>query len=155
MGVGGGLVNWKFRGHGVVVEDVDQTADYYDFLGLAEVRPEVIFDSSSIADCRIYGNTPAATVKARTRTARIGSAEIEFIQPLEGEAIYRESLDRKGEGIIDLTFAVDDLEKETDKLVGKGISVALSGKPQTGGAFAYFDTRRDGGDTMIKLMQNV
>jgi len=75
----------------------------------------------------------------------------EFIQPLEGEGIYKESLDRKGEGIIDLTFTVDDLDAETAKLVEKGVPVIFSGKPQSGSAFAYFDTHKDGGDVTIKL----
>ena len=48
---------------------------------------------------------------------------------------------------------MDDLEKETANLVEKGVPAILGGKPQTVGAFAYFDTREDGGDIMIKLVQ--
>ena len=44
-----------------------------------------------------------------------------------------------------------DLEAETAKLVGKGVKVIFSGTPKNGGAFAYFDTRKRGGDVMIKL----
>jgi len=148
-----GMVDWKFRGHGVVVRDVDKTVDYYQSLGIAVVQPEVMFDSSSIADFKAYGKPASAVVRARTRTAQIGPVVYEFIQPLEGEAICKESLDRRGEGIIDLIFTVEDLEKETARLVEKGVPVILSGKPQTGGAFAYFDTREDGGDIMIRLIQ--
>ena len=148
-----GIVDWKFRGHGVAVSDVDKTAEYYQSLGMATVQPEAMFDSSSIAGFKVYGKPPGTTVKARTRLAQIGPVVYEFIQPLEGEAIYKESLDRRGEGIIDLTFTVDDLDKEAARLVEKGVPVILSGKPQTGSAFAYFDTRKDGGDIMIKLIQ--
>ena len=148
-----GIVDWKFRGHGVAVRDVDRTAEYYQSLGIAAVQPEATFDSSSIADFKVYGTPPETTVKARTRTAQVGPVVYEFIQPLEGEAIYREYLDRRGEGIIDLTFTVDDLDRETARLVEKGVPVILSGKPQTGGAFACFDTREDGGDIMIRLIQ--
>ena len=148
-----GIVNWKFRGHGVVVEDVDQTADYYEHLGIATFQPEVLFDSSSIADFKINGEATDTIVKARIKTAQIGPVEYEFIQPFQGEAIYKEFLRARGEGIIDITFTVDDLDKETAKLVEKGVPVILSGKPQTGSAFAYFDTHEDGGDIMIKLIQ--
>ncbi len=48
---------------------------------------------------------------------------------------------------------MDDLDKETTKLVEKGVPVIFSGKSRNGSAFAYFDTREDGGDVMIKLMQ--
>jgi len=150
---GYGIVDWKFRGHGVVVKDVNKTATYYQSLGIATVQPEVIFDSSSISDFKVNGKTPDTVVKTRTRTAQIGPVVYEFIQPLEGEAIYRESLNRRGEGIIDLTFTVNDLEKETAALVEKGVPVILSGNPENGGAFAYFDTRKDGGDIMIKLIR--
>ena len=145
--------NWKFLGHGVAVFDADKTAKYYEFLDLATAQREVMFDSSSITDFKVYGKTPDTIVKARIRRAQIGSAVFEFIQPLEGESIYKESLAVRGEGIIDLTFTVEDLDKETAKLVEQGVPVILSGKPQTGSAFAYFDTRKDGGDIMIKLIQ--
>ena len=148
-----GIVNWKFRGHSAIVRDVDKTAEYYQYLGIATVEPQAVFDSGSIPDVRVYGKTPKTTIRARTRAARIGTVVLELVQPLEGEGIYKESLDSRGEGIIDLTFTVDDLELETAKLVEKGVPVIFSGKPRTGSAFAFFDTREDGGDAMIKLMQ--
>jgi len=151
---GNGIVNWKFRGHTAVVKDVDKTAEYYQSLGIAAVQPQGMFDSSSITDIKVYGKTPKTTIRAKTRTAQIGTAVLELIQPLEGEGIFKESLDRRGEGIIDLTFTVDDLDRETARLVEKGVPVIFSGKPQTGSAFACFDTREDGGDVMIKLMQS-
>jgi len=49
-------------------------------------------------------------------------------------------------------FTVDDLGKEIARLDARGVPVILSGKTPTG-AFAYFDTRPDGGDIMIKLIQ--
>lgn len=148
-----GIIDWKFRGHTAVVRDVDKTAEYYQYLGIAAVQPQVMFDSSSITDVKVYGKTPKTAIRAKTRTAQIGTVILELIQPLEGEGIYKESLDRRGEGIIDLTFTVDDLDRETAKLVEKGVPVIFSGKPRTGSAFAYLDTRKDGGDVMIKLMQ--
>jgi catechol 2,3-dioxygenase-like lactoylglutathione lyase family enzyme len=147
-----GIVNWKFHGPSAVVRDVDKTAKYYQYLGIATVQPQVRFDSSSITGVKVYGKPPKTPIRAKTRIAQIGRVLYELIQPLEGEGIFKESLDRRGEGIIALTFTVDDLERETDKLVKKGVSVIFSGKPRTGRAFAYFDTREDGGDVMIKLM---
>ena len=77
----------------------------------------------------------------------------EFVQPLEGEAIYKASLDSRGEGVSDIFFTVDDLEEETAKLAGRGVQVALSGEPQTGPAFAYFDTRESSGNIIVRLIQ--
>lgn len=150
-GLGKGLVDWKFRGHGVVVSDLDKTSEYYDMLGFADLHPEAALDTGTMTDVTVYGESPGAAVKARTRTAKIGPAVYEFIEPVKGDAIYKESLERRGEGIIDLIFTVDDLGKETANLDARGVPVIFSGKPGTAGAFAYFDTRPDGGDIMIKL----
>ena len=85
---------------------------------------------------------------------RIASVTYELIQPVEGQSIYKESLDRRGEGVINFTFAVDDLARETGKLAEKGVPVIFGGKPKDGKTFAYLDTRKDGGDMMIKLVQS-
>ena len=112
-----------------------------------------MLDSSSCEDFTAYGKTPDTIVKARTRIAQIGPMACEFIQPLEGETIYNESISRRADGIINnITFAVDDVDKETAKIVEKGGQVALSGKPKTGSAFTYFDTRKYG-NIMVKLIQ--
>ena len=151
---GYGIVNWKFQGHSVVVKDIDKTAKYYESMGIAAIKPEAVFDSGSMTGVKVYGQAAKSAIKAKTRTAQIGPVAFEFIQPIEGEGIYKEHLDRNGDGIIDLVFTVDDLEKETANLVKKGVRVIFSGKPKTGGAFAYFDTRQESGDTMIKLIQH-
>ncbi len=148
-----GIVDWKFRGHGVTVPDLDATAKHYDSLKLGTVQPEVTFDTSTIADVQLYGEAPSTPIRARIREVRAGPLVYEFIQPVEGGGIYKESLDRRGEGIIDMSFTVADLEAETAKLVEKGVKVIFSGTPKTGGAFAYFDTRKAGGDVMIKLVE--
>ncbi len=150
---GYGIVDWKFLGHGVAVKDVEETARYYQRLDLAAVQPTATFDTGTMTDVQVYGKKPDAPIKAKIRNAKVGKLVYEFIQPVEGNGIYRESLDRKGEGIIDISFAVKDLEAETAKLVEKGVKVIFRGKPKTGGAFAYFDTRKEGGDIMVKLVQ--
>jgi methylmalonyl-CoA/ethylmalonyl-CoA epimerase len=150
---GYGIVNWKFRGHTAVVNDVKRTAEYYESLVLATAGRPATFDSNSIGDVKTYGKSPSSAIRAKTRVLRIGPVLYELVQPVEGDSIFKESLDRRGEGIIDLTFTVDDLDSETARLVRKGVPVIFTGKPRTGGAFAYLDTRKDGGDVMIKLVQ--
>lgn len=153
------LRNWNFSGVGVAVRDMDRAVEYYQSLGIATFQPEVMFDSSSFEDIKLYGKTPDPVAKARTRIAQIGPVGYEFVQPLEGESIYKESLESRGECINDIAFTVDDLERETARLVERGefvpteqVPVILSGKPQSGSAFAYFDTRKFG-SIMVKLIQ--
>ena len=146
------ISNWKFRGMGIAVNDMDKVVEHYQFLGVGTFQPEVMFDSSSIADFKVNGKTPDTVIKARTRMAQIGPVVYEFTQPLEGETIYKEALDSRGEGVNDFVFTVDDLDKETAKLAEKGVPVIRSGNPRNGGAFAYLDIRKVGG-MMIKLIQ--
>ena len=146
------ISNWNFRGIGIAVKDMDKLVEYYQYLGLGTFRPEVMFDSSSISDFQVNGKPSDTIVKARTRIAQVGPVAYEFTQPLEGDTIYKESLDKRGEGVNDFVFTVDDLDKETAKLAEKGVPVIRSGNPRNGGAFAYFDTRKVG-NMMMKLIQ--
>ncbi len=150
---GYGIVSWKYQGVGAVVQSIEKTVRYYRSMDIAEFEPQSTFDSTSVENVKVYGKSTRDLIKAKTRPMRIGPVVYELIEPLEGEAVYKESLDRRGEGIINLTFIVDDLDRETGRLVAKGVSVVFSGKPEAGKAFAYFDTRKDGGDVMIKLVQ--
>jgi len=147
--------DWKFRGIGIAVGDLDKVVEYYQFLEMGRFQPEVAFDSSAIADYREEGEAAGAIVRARTRMAQVGPVSFEFTQPLEGDTIYREALDSRGEGLNDFVFTVDDIDQETAKLAEKGIPTIRSGKPKAGEAFAYFVVHkvRKVGDIMIKLIQ--
>lgn len=144
--------SWKFRGLGVAVRDVDKVVECYQSLEVGMPDPEAMFDSSSVRDFKMCSEAPDTTVKDRTRMLQIGSVGYEFIQPLEGESVYRRSLESGGEGVKDIAFTVDDLERETAKLAEKGVPTVCSGKPDTGDAFAYFDTRKLG-NLMVRLIQ--
>jgi methylmalonyl-CoA/ethylmalonyl-CoA epimerase len=147
------LVNdWKFRGVGVAVNDLDRTVEYYQSLGFTNVQPEVLVDSTTATDFNVNGRVPDTNIRTRSRLIEIGPLQYEFVQPLEGETVYTESLEQKGEGINNLAFTVDDLDKETSKLVDRGVAIVLSAKPENGEPFAYFDTR-EVGNTMVKLTQ--
>jgi len=143
--------NWKFHHVGVAIRDIDKTVEYYQSLGIATFEPEILFKSSNFADFTVNGKTPDTIVKLRIRYVQIVSFQLELIQPVEGESPQKEFLNSRGDGINHIAFSVDDLDKETDKLVTKGIKVIFSGKRQTGG-FAYFDTRKVG-NVIIELIQ--
>ncbi|MHA2009477.1 MAG: VOC family protein [Promethearchaeota archaeon] len=147
------LKDWKFHGIGIGVRDLDKTVDYYEMLDFTEFQAETELDSTLIDSIDIPGENLKSKIKARVRVGHIGSVAYEFVQPIEGESIYRESLDSRGEGITDLAFTVTDLEKETEALVNRDIPIILSGKPENGPAFVYFDTRENSGNIMIKLIQ--
>ncbi len=144
--------DWKFRGIDIAVNDLDKTVEYYQSLGFQNVQPEIVLDSGQSSNFTVNGQVPDTTTRLRSRLVEVGPLQYEFVEPLEGESAYTESLGKRGEGINSLAFSVDDLAGETGKLVDRGINVVLSAKSETGDEFACFDTR-EVGNTMIKLIQ--
>jgi 4-hydroxyphenylpyruvate dioxygenase-like putative hemolysin len=82
-----------------------------------------------------------------------GGLKFEIVEPLEGESIYKEFLDKKGEGIHHLAFVVDDLDAEIAKMAERGFKVIQTGQTARG-KFAYFDTDKVGG-VVTELVQFV
>ena len=149
-----GIVPWKFIGHTAIVKDLDKTVRFYEYLEIADFLPEKQFDTGKMSNVQIYGKSPKAEVQARTRKCQIGDRLVlELVEPGKADFIYRETLYRRGEGIMDVMFYVKDLKQETARLTQKGVPLIFCGQPQDSGAFAVFDTRAKGGDVLIKLIE--
>ncbi len=146
--------DWKFHHVAVVVQDMDKAVEYYQSLGIGEFLPEFMLDSSTYTDYKVYGKKPNIIDKTRMRFVKIGpSFQLELVQPLEGEPIYKEFLKSKGEGFHHIAYTVDDLEGETAKLAKKGIPVITRVyRGSTGAGFAYFDIGKVG-NVIIELIQ--
>ena len=72
---------------------------------------------------------------------RLGHVELELIQPLEGDSIYREFLKEKGEGLHHIRFDVSDLDEAVQSWMDDGVKVIQSGtglRPDT--RWAYLNT---------------
>jgi len=147
------LKDWKFYGLGIGVRDLDKAVEYYEMLDVIDFQTETELDSKSFDTFNVSSEPIESHFKTRTRVGQIGPVAFEFIQPLEGPSIYQESLDSRGEGVADIAFTVADLEKEAATMIYRGIPAVLSGKPKNGPAFACFDTRKNSGNVMIRLLQ--
>ena len=132
---------------GVVVEDLDRAVKYYSSLGIGPFQP---LDLTRI-ERTVYGK-PAKGLRNRSRVAQMGSVQLELLQPVSGESVQKEFLDKRGEGINHLGFLVDDLEKEVDRLTAMGFTVISSVTYAGGGGVAYLDTDRIGG-VVFELIQ--
>jgi hypothetical protein len=147
------LKDWKFHGLGIGVRDLDKAVEYWEMLDIIDFQSENNLDSSSLGPIDVSSETLELNFKARVRVGQVGTMAFEFIQPLEGTSVYHESMDTRGEGVADLAFTVDDLEKEAATLIYRSMPIVLSGKPKNGPAFACFDTRKNSGNIMIRLIQ--
>ena len=131
---------------GLVVRDVEKTVETLTALGigpfnrmaLSPEREEWFRGERMYAEFKIYG-------------AMIGDVQIELIQPLSGDSPHKEFLESKGEGIQHIACAVEDVQKEVEKLTGKGASVLLRAKFPGGRGVAYMDL--GAGGLIIELIQ--
>ena len=82
-----------------------------------------------------------------------GDSQIELIQHLSGQSIYKEFLDKKGEGLHHLGFIVPDYQKAVDDFATNGFPVIQSGRigKSPGVRFAYFDTDAPGSKDLRPL----
>ena len=146
---------WKLRHVGIPVRDLDKSLEDYRSLGVTSFQPEFLIDSSKFDEYKVYGKTPDPVVKTRAALGKVGPLGIELLQPIEGETVHKELLENTGEGIGHIAYAVDDLEKETAKLVEKGFPVILSIRPpgQTRRSAVYIDTRSRFSNLIIELIQ--
>lgn len=73
----------------------------------------------------------------------LGNIEIEVIQPLEGKNIWRDWIDKHGQGIHHIKFLVDDHADSKSFLSEKGVDLYQWGKsvgPNTGKEWLFYDT---------------
>ena len=135
-------------GHvGVTVEDMDKAVAHYQSLGIGPFEPL----HTTLYDRQFHGK-PADDSRVAILVAKIGEVELELAQPVAGESVHREFMEKHGEGISHLGFYVDDLDKEVAELVAKGFEVVTSGKFVGGGGLAYLDTDKEGG-VFFELIQ--
>ena len=135
---------------GVIVRDMEHAVKHYESLGIGPFTP---LKNIATKERKVLGKKidPNA-FRLQVLVAKLGSVDLELIQPIEGESLWKEFLDKRGEGINHLGFFVDDIEKEETKLADKGFQVLYSTRFQSGGGAAYFDSGKVGG-VLFELIQ--
>jgi methylmalonyl-CoA/ethylmalonyl-CoA epimerase len=123
---------------GVVVKDMDQAIAHYNALGLGPFEPLKLSPAEGLLRGKRLISTPIISM------GEVGGIVIELLQPTEEESLIKEFYETRGEGVHHIAFLVDDIDKETEKLVGKGFKVIFNQKFGQGGC-VFFDTGQVGG----------
>ena len=139
--------NWRFQHIGAIVRDMETALKYYESLGIFTIQPKVQPSPNAppIVIYEVYGKKPETLSRAKLRNAYIGPHRFELISPIPGTPMFEDFLNRKGEGIHHIAFAVDDLDAEVEKLKAKGIPMMMRMKRQDGRGIAFFDLSKYGG----------
>ena len=125
---------------GIVVQDLRSMAEnLYRLLGIGPFR---------IFEWPIEGINPQSTYYGEPEQyrlllgfARQGATQIELIEPLEGQNIWSDFLEKNGTGLHHFRIVVPDFDEKVNQLEKSGFKKIASGTgAHIGSEWAYFDT---------------
>lgn len=126
---------------GILVKDIDaMKKKYAAFLGLPE--PEA-FWTGDIKDTRAEYLGRPCPAKARLAFFDIGpNLQLELIQPDDQPSLWRDNLERHGEGFHEISFRIKGTNDKIAALTKNGMPVIQRGE-YPGGRYAYIDSLKD------------
>jgi methylmalonyl-CoA/ethylmalonyl-CoA epimerase len=138
---------------GIVVRDLDKAMRaYWRILGIGPWR--VYSHGNPMVPVTTYRGRPE-NYRHRVALADVGGMQIELIQHVEGDSIYKEFLTRFGEGVQHLGVFVENAQESAKEAEAAGFNVIQSGTghgPKGDGAYFYIDTAEELG-VVYELIQ--
>lgn len=129
---------------GMVVKDLDKSMEaYWRVFGVGPWRVYT-FGPETARDMTYRGKP--ASYHIRIGQATIGGISLELIQPLDGDTVHREFLEKHGEGVQHLNFRLPDLDSAMEKMRAAEfelIQYSNGTGASSDGAHAYFDTTEE------------
>lgn len=129
----------------IVVNNVEKTKSYYESIGIGpwmEYPPLAEYTKLNVMDEKAF-------FACRFVYTKIGDLQFQLVQPGEGRTIYRDFLEKKGEGVFHIGFEVTDISVADEQLTGHGLKILASGRREDGSGFAYLDTSENAGITLL------
>lgn len=100
---------------GIAVNSLDEAIPYYE----------------SILGVKCYAIEEVRDQKVKTAFFQIGQTKIELLESTDPEGPIGKFLEKRGQGIHHLAFAVEGIEKSLDELAEKGVQL-IDKKPRKG-----------------------
>jgi methylmalonyl-CoA/ethylmalonyl-CoA epimerase len=125
---------------GIAVSDLDEAIAFYrDVFGMVVVHEEVNADQGVREVMLAVGD---------------GETQIQLLAPLSETSIIAKFLDRKGPGIQQLAYTVDDIESTSDALRSRGLRLIYD-EPRRGtaGSKVNFVHPKDAGGVLVELVE--
>lgn len=126
---------------GIVVEDVEKVAhNYWTVFGIGPW--DIITCGPPALYNRVYQGRPVYYI-AKIGFAKVGSVELELLEPVEGCSIYHDFILEHGEGANHLQYLIDDVaefDRHVEIMSEKGIPVLMGGRFGSEIHFAYLDS---------------
>jgi methylmalonyl-CoA/ethylmalonyl-CoA epimerase len=100
---------------GIAVSDLDAAISFYE----------------KMLGQKCYNIEEVAEQKVKTAFFKVGQTKIELLQSTDPEGPIGRFIEKKGEGIHHIAFAVEDIEKRLEDASSKGIQL-IDSKPRKG-----------------------
>lgn len=125
----------------VVVKDLQKSMErYWDLFGIGPWEVYTL-QPPSLTNTTVRGKSEPYTVKLAS--TRVGMFGLELVQPLTGPSIYKEFLEKKGEGLQNVAVATTyDYDSTMDVFGKQGIKTLMS-HTWAGTTYAYLDMEKD------------
>jgi methylmalonyl-CoA/ethylmalonyl-CoA epimerase len=128
---------------GIAVADLDATIAWYrDHLDMIVVHEEVNQDQG------------VREAMLAVRSARVGSAQIQLLSPLDETSTIAKFLDKRGPGLQQLAYRVSDIDEISERLREQGVRL-LYDNPRRGTSNSRinFIHPKDAGGVLIELVE--
>ena len=129
----------------LVVRDIDAAERFLESIGVGpffDYPPMSEYTKLDVPDREGFFNTVI-------RWVQIGPVQLQLVQPGEGRSIYKDFLEKNGEGVFHLGFVVPDIDAAEAGIKDSGLKVISRGRRANGSGFAYFDTADQCGVTLL------
>ena len=129
----------------IVVRDAEKTQGFYESIGIGpwvDYPPMKEYVKIDVPDEKGFYNL-------KIKSAQLGLVQLQLIEPGDGESLYKDHLDKKGEGVYHIGFEVDDIRKTDSTIEALGLKVLSSGRRENGSGFSYLDTASEAGVVLL------
>lgn len=136
---------------GILVNDIEKACqDYAEFLGVENPGYTV---TDTIDKTRAEYKGGPCEARAKLAFFRVGdNLDIELIEPDDKPSVWRDDLDKNGEGFHHIAFVIDGMKEKVMLLEKNNMPLIQKGE-YTGGRYAYVNAREKL-KVMIELLEN-
>ena len=129
----------------IVVRDAEKTQKYYESIGIGpwvDYPPMKEYVKINVPDENGFYNL-------KIKCVQIGPVQLQLVEPGEGDSLYKDHLQEKGEGVFHIGFEVNDIGATDAKIEAIGLNVLSSGRRENGSGFSYLDTASEAGMVLL------
>lgn len=116
-------------------------------------------EDASKAFARLFAARPSApeaveSQHVRVTTIRVGETSVELLEPTSAASTVAKFIERRGEGVHHLSFEVDDIASEIERLKRDGFRLVDDvPKPGAGGCRVAFLHPKSTGGVLVEIVQ--